>query len=132
MHYSNSPVRDTHLHHASFLLLCTFPPIQWPTKVSRDHATRAHEQHAFSHVGKDLEIQCFVEKGMAEPSPWLFLTRHTCPGLLEGPQQHHGQLHSPFKLVLLPEEAFPPLPSHLSLNFVLVQVLQPHRSGWGS
>lgn len=38
------------VHPASFLLCCTFPPIQCPTEISR-----AHKQHTFSCRGKDLE-----------------------------------------------------------------------------
>lgn len=112
MHYSDTPVPDarqcntscflpTPVHFSSYLMAHKDQEI-------RQHET--HEQHAFSHGGKDLETQHFVEKGMAEPSPRLILPGQMCPGLLEAPQQHHSQLHGHFKLVLLPEEAFPPPP----------------------
>lgn len=55
-------------HHASFLLRCTFPLIQWPTKISRDHATwdppAVHILPRWQRPGNS-----FTEQGMAVPSP---------------------------------------------------------------
>lgn len=128
MHYSGTPLPEQGdaVHHASFLLRCTFPPIQWPTKISRDHATwdprAARILPWWRRLGNST---------LCREKEWVNLlpdssSRGRC-ALREAPPQHHSQLHGHFKAGVTSRGSISTPPSHSSLPFVLVQVLQPHR-----